>query len=203
MSTTKKTSSSQQNVFDPTSMGQYHDMSGAGTSAISDEIRNPYGSMFFNQQLQMMRRQQGQSQLSGQQSLQQRAQAMGINPNSPQYFSQMNRLQRQGQGDTSRGYGNLLLNAANLRQGAIGQAMNFRPLQTGQTGQQSETTGGLGTWLPQVAGMGLSALTMGMGGGAGGFASMAHLGQGAQTQSGDMNNPLLQPTSYQAPNPWQ
>ncbi len=203
MSTTKKTPSSQQNVFDATSMSQDYDRSGAGSSAVSDEIRNPYGSMFFNQQLQMIRRQQGQSQLSGQQSLQQRAQAMGINPNSPQYFSQMNRLQRQGQGDTSRGYGNLLLGAANLRQGAIDAAMNFRPLQTGQTGQQTQTSSGLGTWLPQVAGMGLSLATGGMGSIAGGFGSMAHLGQGAQTQSGNPDNPLLQPSSYEAPNPWQ
>ena len=198
MSTTKTTTSSQQNQYDPGSMSTYQNLTGAGGQAISDEIRNPYGNMFFNQQLQMMRRQQGQSQLQGQQSLQQRAQAMGINPSSPQYFSQLNKLQRQGEAGEAQGYGNLLLNAANLRQGAIGAAMNYRPLQTGQTGKQTESTGGLGTWLPQVAGMGLSALTGGMGGGmgsmGGGFAATGmHLGQGALTQSGmGQDNSLLQ-----------
>src|SRR5205807_3073664 len=57
-----------------------------------------------------------------------------------------------------------LMYANNLRFNAANNMMNWRPLQTGSTGTQTQTTSGLGTWLPQVAGMGLSLATMGMGG---------------------------------------
>ena len=43
---------------------------------------------------------------------------------------------------------NLLLNAANTRNQAIGSAMSYSPLQTGGTNTQYAS--GLGTWLPQV-----------------------------------------------------
>ena len=217
MSTKKTTTASQAGVFDPGAMQQYQSLTGAGGQALSDEIRNPYGNMFFNQQLGMQRRQIGQGFQQGQQALQQRAQAMGINPSSPAYFSQLNKLQRQMQSEQSQGYNQLLLGASNIRQGAISQAMNFRPLQTGQHGVQTEQSSGLGTWLPQVAGMGLSLATggmsgMGAGGGMGAFgpqmSQMAHMGQGFDPSgwSGQGQNSSMQPTSYSAPttlqSPW-
>lgn len=65
-------------------------------------------------------------------------------------------------------YWNALNSTVGSQLNATGMAANYRPLQTGQT----QTTSGLGSWLPQVLGAGLSmgaAAINGMGGGGGGY----------------------------------
>lgn len=76
--------------------------------------------------------------------------------------------------------------AAQQRQfGTMGLAANYRPLQTGQT--QTQSTGGLGTWLPQVAGMALGGLTGGLTGGMGGGLFGSHSPQMQGFAGGDIN----------------
>lgn len=175
MSTVNKTQST--NQYNSGSMGVFNQLNPAFGSAIQSEINNPYNNMAFNTQLQMQNR-MNQTQFGSQQSaMMQRMQAMGQNPNSAFFQSQLGKMQRGNQANQSQGYNNLLLQASQLRQNAIGQAGAYRPLQTGQTQTQSQS--GLGTWLPQVAGMAMGAATMGMtggmsgGGGGGSFFSGA------------------------------
>src|SRR6266436_5470962 len=65
--------------------------------------------------------------------------------------------QNQGRANTNLqanlGFLNPVHNALGLQQGAMQLAAGYRPLQTG--GTQVQSTGGLGTWLPQVAGAAL------------------------------------------------
>jgi hypothetical protein len=78
-------------------------------------------------------------------------------------------------GNTARSTNSLIQGAAGTRNNALASAMNFRPLQTGGTSVQQ--TSGLGTWLPQVVGMGMAAVTGGLSGGMSG--AMMGAGKGA------------------------
>ena len=155
------------NQYDPQSMGVFGGLNKTFGSAIQDEIQNPYSSMFFNQQLGMGNQAMQTQAASGNQAMLQRAQALGISPSSPLFASMMSQQQRGNQSNQSNMFNNLLLQAGQLRQGAIGQAGAYRPLQTGQS--QVQTQSGLGTWLPQLAG---AALGVGMGAATGGMSKM-------------------------------
>lgn len=149
-----------QNQYNPLSMQTYNSMLPTASNALMSEISNPYSNMFFNNQLGMMNQQIGAMGASGQAATNQSLQARGINPNSPMaaFMSRQNAMGTQAQ--QAQGYNNLLLNAANMRQSAISGAMNYTPLQTGQT--QTQQTTGLGTWLPQLAGAAMGAATGGL-----------------------------------------
>jgi hypothetical protein len=160
MATNNNTNSS--NQYNQGSMNTFQNLNSSFGNAISGEINNPYNNMAFNTQLQMQNKSNAAQGASQTQALQQRMQAMGQNPNSPLYASQLNKQMRQQSGNNANSYNNLLLQAQNLRQNAIGQAGAYKPLQTGQNTQQTQS--GLGTWLPQVAGAALGAATGGMSG---------------------------------------
>lgn len=169
MGTQNKTESTAQ--FNPQSMGQYNQLQGTIGSSLQGDISDPFHSMLFNTQLGMQR-QANQAQFGGQQqALLQRSQALGVNPQSPQYAYMLNQLQRQNSSNTAQGYNNLLLQASQRRQQSLGMAESYRPLQTGQTQVQSQS--GLGTWLPQLAGAAIGAATMGATGGMSAIGGMA------------------------------
>jgi hypothetical protein len=164
MSTQNKQTST--NTYDPGSMGTFQGLNKQFGSAISEEISNPYSNPFFNLQQQRGTQMINAQNASGNQALLQRAQALGIDPRSPQFMQMMNQQSRSNQGNMSNLNSDLMLQATQMRQQAIGQAGGYRPLQTG--GTQTQTQSGLGTWLPQVAGMaikgGMMAATGGMSG---------------------------------------
>lgn len=81
---------------------------------------------------------------------------------------------RQQSGQVAGAYQNALLGAQQLQLQATQQAQGYNPLQTGQT--QTQTKSGLGTWLPQVAGMAIQA---GMGAMTGGASLAAKAGSSA------------------------
>lgn len=83
-------------------------------------------------------------------------------------------------------YWNALNSTVGSQMNATGMAANYRPLQTGQT----QTTSGLGTWLPQVLGAGLSIGLAPFTGGA----SLLGL-NGALSSSGRMAGALGNPMS--------
>jgi len=152
-------------------MGVFQGLQPIFGKAIQDEIQNPYSSMFFNTQLAMGNQGLQAQESAGNQSMLQRARALGINPSSPLFAQMMAQQQRGQQGRQSNMFNNLLLQAGQLRQGAIGQAGAYRPMQTGETTTQKKS--GLGTWLPQAigAGLGIAGAAFGMpglGGGMGG-----------------------------------
>jgi len=206
MSTTTRTQAT--NQFDPGSMGVFSGLSGAFGQGIMQDINDPYRSMAFNTQLGMQRRMGAQQQGQANQALLQRAQALGMNPNSPAFQSMMAQQQRQGMATQAGGYNQLLLQAAQLRQQALGAAGSYRPLQTGQTQVQSQ--GGLGSWLPQVAGGAIGGFGMLKGMGAfggpsagGGGDQFAGAGYGPNYTPGQFATPMPQdPGAYAGQSPF-
>lgn len=181
MSTTKTTTSSNTANFDPNSMNRFQQLGASGGNALMDYMNDPMKSTAFNQRMQQSnlfnlnlanRNQQGTLQRMGQFG---GAQMPGF------LQTQMDNNQGWLSSNQSNSFNNNMFYADQSRQNAMNAGLNYRPLQTGSQGTQSQTTGGLGTWLPQVAGMGLSLATGGMGGMFGG-------GSGGGMPDGAYNN---------------
>jgi hypothetical protein len=172
MPTTNTTTSS--TTFNQNSMNSYNQLNGSYTNAIQQEISDPTNNMFFNNQLGMGQGAINQRAASANQALLQRSQSLGISPNSGIYQQQMGQLQRSKMQQNSQLYNNLLLQAGQMRQSAIQGAGSYRPLATG--GTQTQSQGGIGSWLSPILGIAGGALGMAMGkppslGGGGGTAS--------------------------------
>jgi len=144
MSTKTKTTDSA--TFDPQSQGAYQSLQNPLMQGLQQNMSDPWSAMAFNTQLAQGNRQVfGQ----GQQYQQGTAQSMlrrGINPSSPLFAAQLGRSSMAASRGQNAMYGNLLLTAGNLQQGSAEAAMQYQPLQTGQT--KITKTGGLGAWLP-------------------------------------------------------
>jgi hypothetical protein len=191
----KKTTTTTTNQYDPTAKSAYDAQVAAGSNALLGEINNPTGNMFFQQQQQMQNLNNANMFGSAQQALNQRLQQQGISPNSPLYQQQLGQLQRQQMAAQSQGYNQLLLNAGNLRQSAISSAMSFNPLQTGST--QVQKTGGVGSWLPQIAGAAVGGV---MGLATGGLSGVAS-NMGGFNASNTASN-FMTPTQSPASSYW-
>lgn len=191
MSTKNVTTNNQQTQFNQPSMSTYNAMQPMIGSALTSNINNPYSNMFFNTQLAMGNQALGQQQSSANQALLQRAQALGMSANSPLMMSQMGQMQRQGMANQAGLYNNLLLQAGQMRMQSLGMAQNYRPLQIGSNSTTTQQQSGLGTWLPQVAGMGLSLATGGLTGGFGGM-----FGGGGGNPFGGAGSGPLNPLMY-------
>jgi len=179
MSTTQTTKTT--NQYNPTSMGVYQGFQPTIAATLNDYAKNPLLATFFNQQLQNANRaNQAMGNASTQQLLWNQRALGPVANRSAVLSSNLNRIQRANLARQSQTFNNLLLNAEQVRRGAISSMQGYNPLQTGQTSTQSQS--GLGTWLPQLVGMGISAATMGMGGGFGG---------GMTAATGKGMNPLL------------
>lgn len=181
MSTQNKTQST--NQYDPTSQGTFNQLQSGIGSNLQDFMSNPLQSSFFNTQLQMAQRANGNRMQAQNQALAQNATTGGFTGNLPAFLqSQMQQNSRQLSANNSNSFNNLLLGANQLRFGATQSAMGYRPMQTGQT--QTQTQGGLGSWLPQLAGAAIGGLTgMGaIGGAASSLGSSFFKGAGAGPQ---------------------
>jgi len=149
MSTKNTTTST--NSYAPGSLGTYESLQGPATQAIGNQISNPNGS-----QLMLGLRGFGQGAIGGfSRGL---PAASGGGSNGAAY----SRSQATIGGQFNQ---NLLLGGAQLRNQAIGAAMNYRPLQTG--GTQVQSTYGAGTWAGPLIGAGLAVGGAFLGGPAG------------------------------------
>lgn len=160
MGTTSKNVQTSQ--FEPGSMGTYKGLQSGLGSLLGDQMSSPYGNPQFQFERQMgqqnanLQNQTNQNQL-GQNFL---ASGMGGGQGNPAFQELMSNQMRGGtQNSAMQGFINPT-QLANQRQQFYSQlAQAYRPLQTGQTGVQS--TGGLGSWLPQLANMGFGLATGG------------------------------------------
>lgn len=172
MGTTHKTS--QQAQFDPASMALFGQLTNSLGPMLTGYMQNPFGNPFFQTQSQMGTRQA--QQLGGTQmsNLTRNLTGSGLlgGASSPAGLEMLQNQARANTGLTSQlGFLNPVQNALGMQQWAGGLGANYRPLQTGQN--QTESTSGLGTWLPQLANMGLGLATGGLGGGLFGAAKAA------------------------------
>lgn len=178
------------NQYNQGSMGVFNQMQGGIGSNLQDFMNNPMQSSFFNTQLQMAQKANAQRGSANNQMLLQNSRTGGYNGNLPAFMqSQLAQQNRSTSANNANSFNNLLLGANQLRFGATQSAMNYKPLQTGNTNVQSQT--GLGTWLPQLAGAAMSAATMGMGGGmTGGGGQGGGFYSGANSGPQGMSNPF-------------
>jgi len=201
MGTTKSTTQTAQ--YDPTSKGVYEGLQGGLGSMLGGYMNNPFGNPFFQTQQQMGTRQA--QNLGGMQmgNIARNLTASGFGGGGATSPFAMEMLQNQARANTGLqsqlGFLNPVQNALGMQQWAGGLAQGYRPLQIGQT--QQERTGGLGSWLPQVAGMalgaGLAPFTGGMSLIGPMMAQGAHMGQGSPSGWSGMGSASpFQPSMY-------
>ena len=165
MSTKNVTSSTQNATYNPASMSAYNSFLGAGSNVLMDTLNDPLKASGFNQRLQLGNTNAFNLFNRNNSNIMQRASMFGGRQMPGFLQNQLTQSGNQLASTQAANFNSNLLYADQLRQQAMGQALGYHPLQTGSTGTQTQTTGGLGTWLPQVAGMGLSLATAGLGGG--------------------------------------
>jgi hypothetical protein len=196
MSTTKTTKTS--NQYDPASTAAYQNLIKGGSSVLSGYMNNPFGNPAYTMGLQNSMRgatQQGANNM-GVLNQQLRTSGMASGGGNAFQMAQMGRVGRANASLLSQANIGNVQGALNRQFSAAGQGLAFQPLQTGQTATQK--TSGLGTWLPQVAGMALGGLTGGLGGALGGMFGGGG-GSGAFTNPSLMAGPAAPPNPFMLP----
>lgn len=170
----------QQGIFNPASMNTFNAFQPEYQSNMMDFARNPLQSSFFNNQLGMAQDQNSRYATTQNNTFLQNQMTAG-NVGNASAYNQFGLAQnaRGLSAANSNSFNNLLLGANQLRFGATQGMGAYRPFQTGQSGSsqstQTQSQGGLGSWLPQVASLGMGIATGGMssllGGAAGAFGS--------------------------------
>lgn len=217
MPTQQQTSSNNQSnlQFNPLAQNAYNQLVGSGSNVLQGYMNNPFGNASYQLGLGQSMRGASQSGANNQGVLNQLMKSSGIGGQAGQGFmgAQQAQLGRANQSQMSQANLGNIQSALQRQMAATGMGMSFSPQMTGQSGtsNSTQTTGGLGTWLPQLLG---SAAGMAMGGLTGG-ASMAAGGLpgGAAGSIGSaMNLPsnafagfpssIMQGMSPQMPAPW-
>jgi hypothetical protein len=159
MSTTKKTT----NQYNQAGMNAYNAFQPQLQSILGGYASNPFGNPFYQLNLSSNMAQAGRSVGNmNQNALSQfNMTGMGGAPNGA-LTSLKAQLGRYGSGVYANAFQNAASNAFTNQMGALNTMAGYRPLQTGQTQQ----TSGLGTWLPQVAGMAIAGAAAPFTGGA-------------------------------------
>ena len=203
-----KTTTDQTNKFDPQALQAYQGMQGPLAEMLQGYMQNPFGNPFFQTQQQMGTRQAQNLGGTATSNLLRNMQSSGMfgGASSPAGLEMLQNQNRANTGlQANLGFLNPVQNALGMQQFAGGVASQYRPLQTGSN--QTQSTSGLGTWLPQVlgAGMGIAGMAMGMpglgGSKGGGGGSMWGPGSSAGWSgagSPQMGNPPFQGFGSQA-----
>lgn len=159
MSTKKKTQTS--SAFDNSGLNAYNNLQKNVTSGLQENMNDPYSAMAFNSQLAQGNQSVFNSTQANNQNTVQSLTQRGISANSPLFAQQVKQSTQAGRNAQNGVFNNLLLTAGQVATGGAAGASGYSPLQTGNTTTQS--SGGLGTWLPQVAAL----VAKGAGGAAG------------------------------------
>jgi hypothetical protein len=175
--------------FDPASKGIYDLLTKAGSGQLLQQIQNPFGNPAYQLGLGQSQKAAGQAGQNLMKTLQQNQKVSGLFGNGGNAFqmAQQGKIGRTTAGLQSNANIQNIMNAFARQQGSIAQAMSFNPLMTGEksNSQQTQTTSGVGSWLPQVAGMAMQA---GLGMATGG-ASMAFPGMSPGAISASFGGP--------------
>lgn len=142
------------NQYNPAGMSTYNALQAPMSTLLNQNINNPYNNTGFNSRMaQGTQANQGLASSAGA-STQQANTALGTTGGGA-FSNYLNAAQgRANSANQGQMSNSLILGAAQNRNQSLQTAMGYRPLQTG--GTQTQQTSGLGTWLPQVIGAGLS-----------------------------------------------
>lgn len=196
-----KTTTDTSNQYNSSAMGTYNAFQPQVQSSLMQMSQNPLGNSYFQHQLAQ---QQAASQQIGARNNTNAIRNMraggGVLSNSGGFSTAMlNRNNIASSGMQANAFNGAVNTALQNRNVSLAAMQAYQPLQTGQNSTQ--TTGGLGTWLPQLAGAAIGAagdvMTGGMSGAGGGGGLMSMFHQGSSTPaSGYMG------AQNQSPNPW-
>lgn len=175
MGSKTQTTQTQSNTYNPQSMNAFNSLQAPVSSTLLGYMQNPLQSGFFNARLQQSTNAANQLGQQNANALMQNLAASGFGGGNLNAFNQSMLAQnaRATSANKAQGFIQNLLGQSQLQMQAAQGAMGYKPLQTGGTMQSTQTTGGLGTWLPQLVGAGLGAMTgnpfgaLGRGGGGG------------------------------------
>lgn len=189
MSTKNQTNSTNSTSFqyDPQSMDAYHKNISQWLPTAQSWFNNPYGNQMFQQESGIGMSNAAQIGQRGMDNVLSNANALGYGNNGAMTAG----LLQRGTNATNRLQGQAfqssIMNANSRASQGLQAASSFQPLMTGSnsTGSQTSTQSGLGTWLPQVAGMAIGA---GMGAMTGGASTAASAGRGMTSAASGIGN---------------
>lgn len=165
------------NNYNGSSYGTYNAFQPQIQSSLMQMATNPLGSSYFQNQLAQNQQnavQIGQRNISN--SVQNMRTGGGILSSSGGFANALLARNTLGASNMQSNAFNSSLNSALSNRNTATMAMQaYQPLQTGQT----QSTGGLGTWLPQVAGAAMNMLMPGVGSMLGGSSFSAGYGGGS------------------------
>lgn len=199
-----KTTSDTNNQYNQAGMSAYNAFQPALMSQLLQMSQNPLSSSFFQNALAQMRNSANQVGARNMSNTLQNARTSGGMLSNSGGFTRalMNRNMLNNSTMQSNAFNSALGTALQNRNWALSSMEAYQPLQTGQ--KTTQQTGGLGTWLPQVAGAAIGGLTGGLGGslgsmfgGGGGGNVLGSLGPGMTSgynaPAPSMNFPGFQP----------
>lgn len=171
MSTKQTTDSTSTLNYDKGSKSLYDQLTKSGGGILSQYMNNPFNNGFFNLGQGMGQAAAQRQGATNMNALLQNMKVSGLTGNAGNAF-QLAQMGKIGRSTSAMGAGATMqnvLSALNRQMTSAQMGLSFNPLLTGESGHTVQQTGGLGTWLPQLAG---SAIGAGMGAMTGG-ASMA------------------------------
>jgi hypothetical protein len=205
MSSKTQTNTTQAITYDAASKAVYDPLQkGINDNLQQDMQTDPTKSSTFNLGLQSALRGNMLAKARASQNIFGNMQGSGFSgAMQPFQQAQINKAARAGGAMDAQAVNSNFMNYDMLRRQATGLAMNYRPLQTGQTSNSTQTTSGTGTWLPQVIGagaqIGLGFATGGLslaGSAAGKAAGMGMAGTNAGASGGGFISPEMSSGSY-------
>lgn len=183
---TDNTSSQSQNMqFNPVAQGAYNSMVGSGSNVLNQYMQNPLSNPMYNLGLQQSMKGASQAGQNNMGALQSQMKTSGMGGTAGQGFqtAQTAQMGRANQAMSSQANMANVMQALQRQMSATGMGMSFSPQMTGTSGSsQSQTsTGGLGTWLPQLLGAAGGMMTGGLSSMLGGATSALTPGPGASS----------------------
>lgn len=193
MPTTNTTQST--NQYNQGSLNTYNAFQPQLMGSMMAMAANPLGNSYFQNQL--AQNQRAAAQLTQRQMAnfgQNLRTGGGILSNSGGFLSAgLNRASIAGSNMQANAFNSAMNTALQNRAMSLMSMQAYQPLQTGQSSTQS--TGGLGTWLPQVAGMAMNMFAPGIGSMMAGNGFQAGYQQSAYNPASmRMPTPSMQPT---------
>lgn len=178
-----KTTSNTSNQYNAAGMSAYNAFQPALMQQLLQMSQNPLSSSYFQNALAQMRNSANQIGARNTQNTLQNARTSGGMLSNSGGFTRalLNRNMLSNSTMQSNAFNSALNNALQNRNWALSSMEAYQPLQTGQ--KTTQQTGGLGTWLPQLAGAAIGGFTGsgalgGIFGGGGGSNALGSLGPG-------------------------
>jgi mucin-19 len=182
--------------FNPFAQNLYNSLIGGAGNVLGGYMNNPFGNPYYTMGAAQSQAGAQAAGANNMKALSQNALTSGLTGQSGAGFMAAQKAQtgRANQAMSSQANVQNVLSALQRQMSAAGTGLSFSPQLTGQSGNftQQSTQGGLGTYAPALASLGLGAMTGGLGslalGGLGALGSSALPGQSSSQLGGSLSN---------------